>query len=84
MSRLERHRPLSDHVVDVLDQLDVDREGFEAVSRAHGGTQQIVAYVHSGYPGFSLSGDITEQQGRYRLELDFDLYMLHSDARQDT
>lgn len=64
-------------------QLDVDREGFKAVSGEYGGMLQIVACFHDGYPGFGFGGDITERLGRHRLELDFDLYMLRCPRRHE-
>ena len=89
-SRLSRDACLSAHIVDVLDQLDERREGFQHVAASHNGDErfgawlQLVGYFHSGYPGFHLSAESVGRLAIYGLSVDFDFYYLYDHGREDT
>jgi Domain of unknown function (DUF4279) len=83
-SRLALDRSLEDHIGDVLSQLDERRADFQAVAAECGGCMQLVGYFHEGYPGLHFDAGLVEQLSQYRLSVDFDLYDLWSDQREDT
>jgi hypothetical protein len=90
-SRLSREADLSDHITDVLDQLDKCRSGFQAIVSRFGGVDdrfgawmQLVGYFHSYYPGFNLSAQTVKRLAEYGLSADFDFYYLYDDGREDT
>jgi hypothetical protein len=73
-SRLERTAPLEEHVRDVLDQLDANREAFEKLSRELGGTMELVGYFQECEPGVALDREIVERLAKYAVTLDCDFY----------
>jgi hypothetical protein len=73
-SRLERTAPLEEHVRDVLDQLDTNREAFETLSRELGGTMELVGYFREREPGVALEREIVQRMAKYALMLDCDFY----------
>jgi Domain of unknown function (DUF4279) len=80
-SRLERSATLESHVTDVLDQLDLNRNGFRRLSIEHGGTMELVGYFRAYYPGLFFEREIVERLAQYALSLDCDFYM-QSDAEE--
>ena len=83
-SRLPETEPIEQHIADVLEQLDRNPDAFAEVSLQHGGCMQLVGYFHNGYPGLHFDRSICEGLAKYHLSVDFDLYDLWSDAREDT
>jgi uncharacterized protein DUF4279 len=73
-SRLERSAPLEQHVTDVLDQLDTNKEAFEKLSRELGGTMELVGIFRECEPGVALEREIVEGIAKYALMLDCDFY----------
>src|SRR5262249_14316423 len=43
-SRLERSAVLESHISDVLDQLDINKDGFRRLSLEHNGTMELVGH----------------------------------------
>ncbi len=76
-SRLSRSAALEEHVSDVLDQLDSNKDGFRKLSVEHGGTMELVGYLQD-YPGIFLERAIIERLAQYALSLDCDLYIRSS------
>jgi len=84
-SRLPRESDLEDHILDVLDQLDTNKDAFKAIIQEQGwGMLQLVGYFHAYYPGFGLESKIINRIAEYNLEMDCDFYYLYSDEREDT
>ena len=83
-SRLDHEAPLEAHIADVLARMDEHAEAFVAVARTYGGCMQLVGYLHEGYPGLHFTAAVVAGLARYGLCVDFDLYHLWSDAREDT
>jgi hypothetical protein len=90
-SRLSRDADLSDHIKDVLDQLDKSMDGFKKIVSRYGedderfgACMQLVGYFHSFYPGFNLSAQTVRRLAEYGLSSDFDFYYLYDDGREDT
>ena len=90
-SRLSRDTDLSDHIKDVLDQLDERRDAFQklvsrydGVDDRFGAWMQLVGYFHSYYPGFNLEAQSVKRLAHYGLSMDFDFYYLYDDGREDT
>lgn len=83
-SRLDKTAELEDHIRDVLAQLDQHVEQFQAVSSEFGGCMQLVGYFKVQYPGLHFDKDIVRGLAKYTLRVDFDLYFLYSDQREDT
>jgi hypothetical protein len=83
-SRLARSESLEAHIADVLDQLDGNTTAFKEISINESGGMQLVAQIHSEYPGLHFEREIIQRLGEYRLSVDCDFYYLYSDAREDT
>jgi hypothetical protein len=84
-SRLSRESELEDHILDVLDQLDNNKEAFKAIINEQGWAMlQLVGYFHTYYPGFSLESKIINRISEYNLAMDCDFYYLYSDEREDS
>jgi hypothetical protein len=73
-SRLERTAPLEKHALDVLDQLDANKLGFEELSRELDGTMELVGFFREYEPGVALEREIVERMAKYALTLDCDFY----------
>jgi hypothetical protein len=74
---------LEEHVVDVLAQLDENRDAFKQLSAELGGVIELVGYFHAYYPGLILERDVIKQLAAYSLSMDCDFYYL-SDNGQDS
>jgi len=83
-SRLSESAEIEAHIIDVLTQMQQNADAFSVVSKAHGGCMQIVGYLHEGYPGIHFDSALIQGLAQFHLEMDFDLYNLWSDAREDT
>jgi hypothetical protein len=73
-SRLGTSASLEQHVKDVLDQLDANKAAFEEVSKAFGGTMQLVGYFRDVNPGVHFDSEIVRRSAHYGLEIDCDFY----------
>ena len=82
-SRLETTATLEEHVVDVLTQLDENRDAFKQLSAELGGVMELVGYFHAYYPGLTFERDVIERLAGYSLSMDCDFYYL-SDGGQDS
>jgi hypothetical protein len=83
-SRLPESAQLELHILDVVEQLDENPSAFEQVSGRFGGCMQLVGYFHDDYPGLQFEQQIVQALARFRLSVDFDFYVLWSDARDET
>ena len=83
-SRLPEESELEVHVADVLEQLDLRSEAFDALSNEYGGRMQLVGYFHTHYPGLYFERSVVQRLAKYHLEMDCDFYYLFSNAREDT
>ena len=61
-SRLESGASLEEHVKDVLDQLDTNRESFTELSREFGGTMQLVGYFCDVNPSVGFDAEIVRRK----------------------
>jgi hypothetical protein len=73
-SRLEKTRPLEEHISDVITQLAANRTQFIDLSLQHGGVMQLVAYFKEYYTGLHFDRQLTESLAEYSLDVDFDFY----------
>ena len=73
-SRLGPSASLEEHVKDVLDQLDANREAFEQLSRDFDGTMQLVGYFQDVNPGVHFDAEIVRRNADYGLCIDCDFY----------
>lgn len=73
-SRLERTASLEEQVQDVLKQLDVNKAGFEQLSREFGGTMQLVGYFSQVTPAVHFEREIVGRIAQYALSIDCDFY----------
>jgi len=83
-SRLERVRAFEDHILDVLEQLRANADGFRSVSQEFGGRLELVGYFYSEYPGLVFGRAQVAAMADFGLEVDFDFYFNYSDRREDT
>jgi hypothetical protein len=83
-SRLERTRELEDHIGDVILQLCPRKLQFLEISLRYGGVMQLVAYFNTHYPGYHWERELVESLADYALSVDFDLYYMYSDSREDS
>lgn len=72
------------HIIDVLNQLDAQREAIREVTTINDAVMQLVGYFHIYYPGLSLSAEVVERLAYYHLRLDCDFYYLYDSSREDT
>ena len=79
-SRLETTATLEEHVVDVLTQLDKNKDGFKALSAELGGVMELVGYFHAYYPGLTFESDVIARLAEYSLSMDCDLYYLSEEG----
>jgi hypothetical protein len=80
-SRLETTATLEEHVVDVLTQLDENRDAFKQLSAELGGVMELVGYFHAYYPGLTFERDVIERLAAYSLSMDCDFYYLSDDGQ---
>ena len=73
-SRLGDTEDLEAQVVDVLDQLDANRNGFIELSREFGGTMQLVGYFKEREPGVHFEREVILRIAEYGLCIDCDFY----------
>lgn len=83
-SRLDRTCDIEAHIADVISQLRANRKGFIDLASKYGGTMQLVAKFNSGYPGYHFNRELVESLAEFKLEIDFDLYWMYSDSREDS
>lgn len=83
-SRLERTCELEAHLVDVIQQLNANKNKFVELSLKCGGVMQLVAYFKSDYPGLHFERKLVESLAEFSLSVDFDFYYLYSDTREDS
>lgn len=83
-SRLSHTDSIESHISDVLSQLRMNEIEFIKISKEFGGCMQVVGYLHDGYPGLNFSPELVIDLAKFQLSIDFDLYNLWSDAREDT
>jgi hypothetical protein len=79
-SRLDKTASLEKHVLDVLAQLDANRNGFKQLSNELGGVMELVGYFYAYYPGLSLDRELVARLSEYSLSLDCDFYYLAEDS----
>ena len=83
-SRLDRTCDIEAHIRDVIDQLRANRKGFIDLASKYGGTMQLVAKFNNDYPGYHFNRELVESLAEFKLEIDFDLYWMYSDSREDS
>jgi len=44
----------------------------------------LVAKFNTGYPGYHFNRELVESLAEFKLEVDFDLYWMYSDSREDS
>jgi hypothetical protein len=83
-SRLEKSdSDLERHIVDVLNQLDANRDVFRQLSIELDGVMQLVAYFgYDSGPGISFGPQIIRKLAEYSLRLDCDFYYSYSDKKE--
>jgi Domain of unknown function (DUF4279) len=79
-SRLATTARLEEHVVDVLTQLDENRNAFKQLSAELGGVMELVGYFHTDYPGLTIERDVIARLAEYSLSIDCDFYYLCGEA----
>ena len=81
-SRLDRMRPLEEHVGDVLQQMSANVSAFVEAAQEFGGVLQLVGYFYTSYPGFGLDKKTVQDLARFGLEIDCDFYFLYSEEQE--
>ncbi len=81
-SRLDRIRPLEEHVRDVLQQMSANVPAFAEVAQQFGGVLQLVGYFYASYPGFGLDKGTVQNLASFGLEIDCDFYFLYSEEQE--
>ena len=81
-SRVDRMRPLEEHVQDVLQQMSANVLAFVEVAQDFGGVLQLVGYFYASYPGFGLDKETIGDLARFGLEIDCDFYYLCSEEQE--
>jgi hypothetical protein len=79
---LERTIPLHQHVEDVLAQLDVNRSGFQQLSREFNGTMELVGYFAECDLRLFLAAKTVHRIAEYELTLDCDFDSVRSSGNK--
>ena len=83
-SRLQESEPLEFHVDDVLKQLKGAIGTVRELAAQYNGTLQLVAYLHTAYPGLCMDIEQVKSLADLGLGFDCDFYYLYSDKREDS
>ncbi len=83
-SRVDQAVCLEKQVSDVLEQIRPHSEAVANIRATIDGGLQLVAYLHTSYPGFALENEVLAELGRMKLGIDCDFYYLYSDKREDS
>jgi hypothetical protein len=83
-SRLETTATLEEHILDVLAQLDRNRNAFKQLSAELGGVMELVGYFYAYYPGLTLERDLIGLLAEYSLSMDCDFYYLSEEEGDST
>ena len=70
--------------MDVLTQLDENRNAFKQLSAELGGVMELVGYFHAYYPGLTFERDVIGRLAEYSLSMDCDFYYLSDEGRDSS